>query len=73
MKIFLARRSEPLPADTEECISEFADPVSALVGDPIVWRTWAVWLASSRRQDVAQLIAALGRHRVVVTPMLRCS
>ena len=28
MKIFLARRSEPLPADTEECISEFADPPS---------------------------------------------
>ena len=45
MKIFLARRSEPLPADTEECISEFADPVSPLVGDPIVWRTWAVWPA----------------------------
>ena len=48
MKIFLARRSEPLPADTEECISEFADPVSPLVGDPIVWRTWAVWPASWR-------------------------
>jgi DNA-binding transcriptional LysR family regulator len=30
-----------------------------LVGNPIVRRTWAVWPASSRRRDVAALIAAL--------------
>jgi hypothetical protein len=31
---------------------------SPLVGDPIVRRTWAVWPASSRRHEVAHLIAA---------------
>ena len=63
MRTFWARssRSELLPADTEERISEFADLVSPLVGDPIVRRTWTVWPASSRRQDVAQLMAALGQ------------
>lgn len=30
-----------------------------LMGNPIVRRTWAVWLASSRRRDVAALVAAL--------------
>lgn len=30
-----------------------------LVGNPIVRRTWAVWPARSRRQDLATLIAAL--------------
>jgi molybdate transport repressor ModE-like protein len=30
-----------------------------LTGDPIVRRTWAVWPASSRRRDLAALIAAL--------------
>jgi DNA-binding transcriptional LysR family regulator len=30
-----------------------------LIGDPIVRRTWAVWVASSRRRDLATLIAAL--------------
>jgi DNA-binding transcriptional LysR family regulator len=32
-----------------------------LVDDPVVRRTWAVWQAASRRQDVATLIAALDR------------
>jgi len=31
----------------------------ALAGDPIVRRTWAVWPASARRRDLAQLVAAL--------------
>jgi DNA-binding transcriptional LysR family regulator len=30
-----------------------------LIGNPIVRRTWAVWPASSRRRDLAALIAAL--------------
>jgi DNA-binding transcriptional LysR family regulator len=30
-----------------------------LVGNPIVRRTWAVWPASSRRRDLAALVAAL--------------
>jgi len=30
-----------------------------LAGNPLVRRTWAVWLASSQRRDVAALIAAL--------------
>ena len=30
-----------------------------LIGDPIVRRTWAVWPATSRRRDVAALVAAL--------------
>lgn len=30
-----------------------------LIGDPIVRRTWAVWPASSRRRDLAALVAAL--------------
>jgi DNA-binding transcriptional LysR family regulator len=30
-----------------------------LIGDPIVRRTWAVWVAASRRKDVAALVAAL--------------
>jgi DNA-binding transcriptional LysR family regulator len=29
-----------------------------LVDDPVVRRTWAVWPASSRRRDIAQLILA---------------
>jgi DNA-binding transcriptional LysR family regulator len=32
-----------------------------LIGNPIVRRTWAVWTASSRRRDVAALVAALDR------------
>ncbi|HVQ98303.1 MAG TPA: LysR substrate-binding domain-containing protein, partial [Mycobacterium sp.] len=31
---------------------------SALVGNPIVRRTWVVWPAESRRRDVARLIAS---------------
>jgi molybdate transport repressor ModE-like protein len=30
-----------------------------LIGDPIVRRTWAAWSASSRRRDLAALVAAL--------------
>ena len=30
-----------------------------LIGNPIIRRTWAVWPASSRRRDLATLIAAL--------------
>jgi hypothetical protein len=30
-----------------------------LIGNPIVRRTWVVWTASSRRRDLAALIAAL--------------
>jgi molybdate transport repressor ModE-like protein len=30
-----------------------------LIGDPIVRRTWAAWPASSRRRDLAALVAAL--------------
>lgn len=30
-----------------------------LIGNPVVRRTWAVWLASSRRRDLAALVAAL--------------
>jgi DNA-binding transcriptional LysR family regulator len=30
-----------------------------LIGSPIIRRTWAVWPASSRRRDLAALIAAL--------------
>jgi DNA-binding transcriptional LysR family regulator len=30
-----------------------------LIGNPIIRRTWAVWPASSRRRDLAALIAAL--------------
>jgi molybdate transport repressor ModE-like protein len=30
-----------------------------LIGNPIVRRTWAAWLASSRRRDLAALVAAL--------------
>nr|WP_296072662.1 LysR family transcriptional regulator [uncultured Actinoplanes sp.] len=32
---------------------------SPLVGDPIVRRTWAVWVAASRRRDVAAFIAVI--------------
>jgi hypothetical protein len=31
----------------------------ALIGNPLVRRTWAVWPASSRRRDLAALVAAL--------------
>ena len=31
----------------------------SLIGNPIVRRTWAVWPASSRRRDLAALVAAL--------------
>jgi hypothetical protein len=30
-----------------------------LIGNPLVRRTWAVWAASSRRRDLAALVAAL--------------
>ena len=30
-----------------------------LIGNPLVRRTWAVWPASSRRRDLAALVAAL--------------
>lgn len=30
-----------------------------LIGDPIVRRTWAVWSATARRRDLADLVAAL--------------
>jgi hypothetical protein len=30
-----------------------------LVGDPLIRRTWAVWMANSRRRDIARLVAAL--------------
>jgi hypothetical protein len=30
-----------------------------LIGNPIVRRTWAAWQASSRRRDLAALVAAL--------------
>ena len=30
-----------------------------LIGNPIVRRTWAAWAASSRRRDLAALVAAL--------------
>ncbi len=30
-----------------------------LIGNPIIRRTWAVWPASSRRRDIATLVAAL--------------
>jgi DNA-binding transcriptional LysR family regulator len=30
----------------------------ALAGKPLVRRTWVVWLAESRRRDVARLIAS---------------
>ncbi|WBB69149.1 LysR family transcriptional regulator [Micromonospora sp. WMMD812] len=33
---------------------------SALVGHPLIRRTWAVWPASSRRRDLGRLVAALG-------------
>jgi DNA-binding transcriptional LysR family regulator len=37
-----------------------------LIGDPIVRRTWAVWPATSRRRDIAALVAALEiAHRSV--------
>jgi DNA-binding transcriptional LysR family regulator len=42
--------SVPLPASVTWC---------PLAGDPIVRRTWAVWPASSRRRDLATLVAAL--------------
>ena len=44
---------------------DWAQPLPAgvtwrpLIGNPIVRRTWAVWPASSRRRDVATLVAAL--------------
>ena len=31
----------------------------ALIGDPIVRRTWAVWHADARQRDLATLVAAL--------------
>lgn len=31
----------------------------ALIGDPVVRRTWAVWHADSRRRDLAALVAAV--------------
>jgi DNA-binding transcriptional LysR family regulator len=42
--------SIPLPGGVTWC---------SLVGDPVVRRTWAVWPASSRRRDLAILVAAL--------------
>jgi hypothetical protein len=30
-----------------------------LIGNPIVRRTWALWLAESRQREVATLISAL--------------
>jgi DNA-binding transcriptional LysR family regulator len=42
--------SVPLPSGVTWC---------PLTGDPIVRRTWAVWPASSRRRDLATLVAAL--------------
>jgi hypothetical protein len=30
-----------------------------LIGNPLVRRTWAAWAASSRRRDLAALVAAL--------------
>ena len=42
--------SVPLPSGVTWC---------PLVGDPIVRRTWAVWPESSRRRDLATLVAAL--------------
>jgi DNA-binding transcriptional LysR family regulator len=44
------RLSAPLPEGVTWC---------PLTGAPIVRRTWAVWPASSRRRDVATLVAAL--------------
>lgn len=40
----------PLPGGVTWC---------PLAGNPLVRRTWAIWPASSRRRDVAALIAAL--------------
>ncbi|MFJ6120326.1 LysR family transcriptional regulator [Streptomyces sp. NPDC092129] len=34
---------------------------SPLVGHPLIRRTWAVWLADSRRQDLGRLVAAFGQ------------
>jgi DNA-binding transcriptional LysR family regulator len=34
---------------------------AALIGSPLVRRTWAVWAADSRRRDLGRLIAALDR------------
>jgi DNA-binding transcriptional LysR family regulator len=42
--------SVPLPRGVTWC---------SLAGDPIVRRTWAVWAESSRRRDLAALVAAL--------------
>jgi DNA-binding transcriptional LysR family regulator len=47
-------RGIPLPASVTWC------PLS---GSPLIRRTWAVWAASSRRRDLAALIAALDRTR----------
>jgi hypothetical protein len=33
-----------------------------LVGEPLVRRTWTVWPASSRRRDLALLVAAMETH-----------
>jgi len=44
----------PLPASVTWC------PLS---GSPLIRRTWAVWTASSRRRDLAALVAALDRTR----------
>ncbi|WP_233223829.1 LysR family transcriptional regulator [Amycolatopsis sp. CA-128772] len=34
-----------------------------LAGNPIIRRTWAVWLAASHRRDLAEFVAALEDHR----------
>jgi DNA-binding transcriptional LysR family regulator len=44
----------------QRCAEPFPETVawSPIAGHSVVGRTWAVWLANSRRRDVAQLIAA---------------
>jgi hypothetical protein len=42
-----------------------------LVGEPLVRRTWAVWPASSRRRDLALLVAAMETHSTREQPVPR--
>ncbi|MEU6368612.1 hypothetical protein ABZ876_23430 [Streptomyces sp. NPDC046931] len=51
------RAFAPAPADWSQPIPEGV-AWSPLIGHPLIRRTWAVWPAGSRRQDLGRLIAA---------------